>query len=148
MDKKVLIDKFWDGKTSEQEEITIKEFLKDSDFKNENPDLAAYFDFANKPKNKADDEFIDKLLKIPTLVENNNQQKKKFNFTIAASVIMVISIMAIQNYYNKQEEKEAQLQYVLLKEKLSLISNNLSKYQLATTELTQFKTNTNKKINP
>ena len=92
-----LREKYWEGKTSREEETELKRYLSTGSFRNE-PDKA-YFDFLHnksmlKPLN---DEFDNEILDL--IHEKNNALKPKKNILtywyIAASLVLVISASII-----------------------------------------------------
>lgn len=92
-----LREKYWEGKTSLEEETELKRYFSTGSFSNE-PEKA-YFDFLHNKGalNPLDEEFDNDILNL--INEKNNEIKTKKSILnywyIAASVVLVISISII-----------------------------------------------------
>jgi glutamate synthase domain-containing protein 3 len=149
MNKEFLIEKFWEGKTSPEEENLLRKWVsEDKEFANLNPDLAAYFDASSFDEETLSEEIKESLLNIPTSLKNNTQRKKQYNWMMAASIAMVFIILGVQNSYQQKEQREAEEQFALLKEQMGVMSKHLSKYRYATQELSNAQKTSKKHINP
>lgn len=153
-DIKILVDKFWKGETTHNEEKELKYILEDYQFEQEYPELYAYFGLIeNETAKKLSVDFKEKLKKIPEehkpelkLEKSNPSQKKQFKYLLAASVVLTISIFTLQNQDQKKQEKEAQLAFEQVKYSLNILSNKMKKSEPYVRKIELFDLTT-KKIN-
>lgn len=133
-DIETLIDKFWKGETSPEEENKLKFELEDFNYENEYPELYAYFGLIeNETAQKLSTAFKEQLKTIPlskpelTIEKKSPKQKKQFKYWLAASVVLTLSIFTLQNLEQQQKQKEAELAFEQVKYSLSLLSNKMKK---------------------
>ncbi|MCT4664069.1 MAG: hypothetical protein N4A45_02405 [Flavobacteriales bacterium] len=145
--KQKFIDRFWEGKTTEEEEKIIKKWLKEEDnFGNENPMLFAYFE-GHETNEEMDEELLHSILTKPLEAQIKKKKKKEFNLWIAASIFMILSILGVQNYYEKQERKEALMAFETVKTELMRASINLNRYKPAVKQINQVRAKNHQALN-
>ncbi|MEA3504774.1 MAG: hypothetical protein U9R32_06190 [Bacteroidota bacterium] len=104
---KLLLDKYFEGKTSLQEERALREILLDSSLPAELRQYSTMFDFFKQEKqNTISDDFEKKLLNA--IKENRNKKRKLFSVMgMAASIIVIIGVSLTllfqKPHYNENE---------------------------------------------
>lgn len=144
-DIKQLVDKFWAGTSSLQEEQELKHYLEDYGFEEQYPELYAYFGLIeNETARKLSSDFKDTLKDIPNrkpalTIEkkppleqeespsNTRQSKAHFKYWLAASILLTSGIFTLQKFEKDRQIKEAQVAFNEAKYSLGLLSENMNK---------------------
>lgn len=138
-DIKQLVDKFWAGTSTLEEEQELKYILEDYGFEEEYPELYAYFGLIeNETAKKLSSAFKDQLKSIPntTQVKSTGKQpelsvqptqKKQFKYWFAASILLTAGIFTLQKKDRQAKEIEAQIAFNQAKYSLGIISNKMNK---------------------
>lgn len=138
-DIKQLVDKFWAGTSTLEEEQELKYILEDYGFEEEYPELYAYFGLIeNETAKKLSSAFKDQLKSIPntTQVKSTDKQpelsvqptqKKQFKYWFAASILLTAGIFTLQKKDRQAKEIEAQIAFNQAKYSLGIISNKMNK---------------------
>ena len=153
-DIKHLVDKFWAGTSTLQEEQELKYFLEDYGFEDQYPELYAYFGLIeNETARTLSSAFKDQLKSIPHTVQEKSkekpepneqpltmQSKKNFKYWFAASIMLTAGIFSIQKMEKDQQIKEAQIAFNQAKYSLGLISEKMNKGTSYMKEVERFST--------
>lgn len=128
---KPLVEKFWKGETTFEEENELKYNLEDFNFEDEYPELYDYFGLIEEEqKLSIPKDFKTRLKDIPNtskFVKETKAPKKKFQYMMAASILLTITIFSLQKQDKDKQQKEAQLAFEDVKASLSLFTKNINK---------------------
>lgn len=126
-----LIDKFWKGESTLEEENELKYHLEDFDFEDEYPELYEYFNLIETEKSVTITKDFKAVLKnIPentTVKSESKPSNKKFQYWMAASILLTITIFSLQKQDKIKQQKEAQLAFEDVKTSLAFFSKKLNK---------------------
>lgn len=123
---KALLEKYFEGKTTLQEEYELSEMLSDSSLPKELQQYNILFDFFKVEKNNTvSDNFEQEL---DTAIQNDIKNKKKLYsiFSIAASVIIIIGISFSSFFNTKHYNQEKVIAYHQTNEALIYMSHYLN----------------------
>lgn len=154
-DIKQLVDKFWAGTSSLDEEQELKHYLEDYGFEDQYPELYAYFGLIeNETARRLSSDFKDQLKTIPHQIQNQNtkytqkqeeensplkpQSKKQFKYWMAASILLTSGIFTMQKLDKDAKTKEAQLAFNQAKYSLSVLSKNMNRSTSYIEQVEQF----------
>lgn len=136
----ILLEKFYDGQTTEDEELRLKTYFAGNDVPEKYANEQAYFDFIKKSKEATilPEGFHDEVEK---LIEKQNTKVvplKKYLHTVLAIAASVIFVVYLAVFFQSDSEKMAKTEtkdtfdnpreaYEATKKALMLISNNMNK---------------------
>lgn len=133
-----LVEKYLNAETSMQEEATLKNYFTKGDVAPHLQEYQCLFAYFVKCK----EETYTKTIKLqPKKTKSRNLHW----LSIAASLLLLVSVFIGKNQYNKyQEKQEAEKIYAQVSKGLELLSNNLKKGEQAVATLYVYEDTVNK----
>ena len=143
-----LLNRFWDGETTLEEEAALKEFFRYNTAPEGQEDVAAYFNMLSEEEEVLSADFDERILE--QLTEGKTRRMIQFNWRVAAAVLALLGLSYVFVTQDKPEDQlanltpvntedpEVQQAFEQTKSALFMISDRLNKGSEHTNKLTKF----------
>ena len=119
-----LVEKFWKGETTEQEEKLLKSIADQDSFKSNYPDLSDYFLAIREVEDlKLDSETRKNILK--STKQSGAQSKVIWAYAVAASFALLLAVI-LSPSRSEYSDEEIQLAYQQTKATLLMVSDKMN----------------------
>lgn len=109
---KTLLEKYWEGETTLQEEEVLKHYFARSDVPEELRQEASFFQYLDLQKDKValeDDEILDMLRNEPQQKKNNHFRLYIENMAKVAAAILIVAVAVFfvhEDYKSRKEQMD------------------------------------------